>query len=466
MEVHYNSAFPSLLFLVILFFLPLSARQSHSRWRALQAYDKQKPSDDVAISTGQSILGLILYWIPLSFTILLLVDILVTSGLGWHNRWPLLATLIDAVPCLFLIVVVILATSSLIPIISNAHLAVHRIRNVKQSDISVVCRDVRRSESTLAETIFKRRYKLAISGILSLVIVWVAPAINQHSALLLCMMSISVLMIVLLNPEPIVLGRYASFRGFIIIPVLITVHYALMQLLYLVIAYGIMALLKIAKYDVDSWKAKTFTLHLSAYQLMILLVSYLYSFATWFPCALIVLAYRYDMAQNSQSTLSEDQMDELVLQSPCPQDSSGRTPILLNQACLSPPSSKSNLDQLPTFKIAFYTMVAIQVFGLLVDTLTGWQPGIYYPTAQDQIFTSENGFSINVWPVVAYPFIIISMIISVQYHPNRNFTSLWSFHEKWDIDSTASTTPKFQDIEVELQGLAKEPDQDWISVVA
>lgn len=136
---------------------------------------------------------------------------------------------------------------------------------------------------------------LLINGILSLIIVWASLAINNHSAIILCMVSVSSLLIIRLNAEPLVLGRYSSFRGFVLVPFLALAYQGLVQLFALAIVYVFETLFK--KFDIKSDAIKEFQLDVEACQSIILIISFLYSLATWFPRALIALAYRYDMAQ-------------------------------------------------------------------------------------------------------------------------------------------------------------------------
>jgi hypothetical protein len=355
--------------------------------------------------------------------------------------------------------------------VSKPQFSVYRVFSSKKKYVHTVNPLKRKHRSLLITRLLNGRYALVFIGVLSIFIVWAAISINEHSGIVLAMVAANVLVIVHLNTEPLVLDTHSSFRGFVLMPIFGLFIGLVQQSVCYLLALIILSVMKAFHYDPSgttlvnkdsSWGPGQMATDVDANKSLLLLYVPVYCLASWFPCALVALAYRYDAAQAEQLNLSDEEGDQLVLQSILPVDDSGRTPILLQDAALHP--SKISWTQLPTFLAALGTMIAIQVIGLIFDALTGWQPGTFFPTRPEQLSSNDNPFSINAWAAASYPFVVVAMIISVHLHPERTFRSLWSFHEKWYLDSTPPDSHPANNEGEELLEWRKLPAEEWISV--
>jgi hypothetical protein len=450
---------PSLLTMAVICFLPWTCRRSHSLWRAIQVYDKQPSENAVPSQKKVSMLDVLAFIGPALTLFVLMVFVAVTSGGQWHNGWPFMAGLRDAVPRLFLIYFVYRATSSASATILTPLLSISRLLAADQSEIISITRIKDEGPAMYHE----RRNAFALDICTSIGIVWAGHLVSDQSPIVLAMASGCTLLATEYNTVPLRLFNYTSFRGFVLVPFVCVAYNGLNIVLSRLLVYFLWDYLGNSKTDTDSpagttssWGVGKMFEDVDAIQSFLLLSSAVYGISAWFTCALVALAYRYDLDQEGHSTLSDEETDEVIALSSLPIDESGRSPILLKRAALDP--SRIRPQQLPTYYAAFYTMIAIQLIGIAVDVLTGWQPGTYFPTREDQLPTKENPFSASVWPLIAYPFVVIAMIISVRRQPDRTIRSLWSYNERWNPEnktSVKSTDEEPSRAEVQLLELGK-----------
>ncbi|UZJ57602.1 hypothetical protein CBS101457_006922 [Exobasidium rhododendri] len=238
----------------------------------------------------------------------------------------------------------------------------------------------------------------------------------------------------------VAINKHFSFRGLVIVPILFCGAFlALVFLLAAVVClFGVESYFKEADESASSSSSVTdLSRNFDAVRLVSNFYSFLWVTSLYLCVPVICLAYRFDAAQANQATVTEEDALAIIAEQPPHLATQG---VTLQAASVPTSVLLSSSTPFPTFNIAFRTLLFVQMFGVIVDAVSGWQKAAAtYPVEQSQLPIFNNGISCSVWPLLAYPVMIIAMLVNARLHSDTKLKSLWTYSEKWqlDMESTA-----------------------------
>lgn len=438
MTIDFERALPSIVCLIGLLFLPASARRSLKVYKASQIFDKQQANLPIGVSRrakkdidyGRNAMqGLLLSVALFALSIVLLA----TSGGDWNSMWSAFALFRDAIPYIFL----------------DCFVAI----NVKQIIIDAAIRSNaagRKSGGTqriwhdytwVTEYINKDQVRIWISSFaISTGIVYLVHIIIPQDGILLSSASSLFLAV---RKMPIFRSKL-SFQFFVFGPVLAIVAYLVMQGGIFVVVYTCEAILgnfdkvasdtsptadSIAGLTSPSWGWDKMEKDVASMQWWVICQSSVCAFFIWPVCSLVCLAYRYDAARAGKALVNEQEWESL-------EEADAADPLDGNGCCLDNHDNvlllafptPLDLDRLPTYKAALYTVLGTQLAGILFDIFIGLPLSVYYPTKRDQLPPADGLVIISFWPLLAYILVILVMILTSSWCEG-SVQNLWAYDE-------------------------------------
>lgn len=83
------------------------------------------------------------------------------------------------------------------------------------------------------------------------------------------------------------------------------------------------------------------------------------------------------------------------------------------------------------------TLLRVQVVGVVVDALTGWQDTFYFPATSADI-QEHSLVYFCIWPLVAYLLVLLAMLLTVTMRSDRSFKNIWAYSETWGMPVKSS----------------------------
>jgi len=450
-STHFASAIPSLFCLVVFCFIPKTAHDTFNLWRALQIYDGQEV-DTQKIDRPTKGFG----WATLATSVCVLISLLsflvflLTSGFDWHDTYLPLDTLRKAFPILFLFAVVNKALSKITVTRDRPMVSVSRKWNSqgRQQRNPRIILSYFSSESQLdekEENIVKVR-GIARNLILTLLIMLYSfQAFGKQSSIMI--VTVSLLSSHIYSPHlPQTWKKHASIRGMILLSAALYTLFLASFFLEIIVAMMNQRAFQSSNNELriddkistfSMWTFGRMDLDLALVQLIALYNPFVWIALSSLPIHLVHMAYRYDAAQLLKSKGVSNDAPHFDHKDQVPTDASERIPVFLHTAAL--PRSAFSASDLPTTRAALSTLVFVQAAGSTVDVLTGWQNAVVFPT-EAIMLPLRNNLVFSIWPILAYPLVIIAMLMSVSRNPDRSLNSFWTYSERWDTEGRPSVT--------------------------
>lgn len=450
--LHVESAYPSILCLLLLCFLPRAARQSLTFWRAIQVYDRQKIEliEDEDMKKPSIWIQLLISVTCLAF---LGLEILffVSSGGEWQAKRPILAYIREAVPkaLLFLLVirsVGLLYQSCAAPIGTASR---NCITGRKYTGIAHIVKQGGNNTTKPAASHNKLR-SVSVSILYLLLtasLIATTESVTNQAPLYLAAASGAIVLVTSAHYQQ---HGKLTFRTLVMWPLYVlalTVAFlaVIFAIIFIVQSFtktkASKSLEQAGNPTAPSSGHDKFGEDLAFAQIFSMIYTCMWSLILAAPFTLVTFAYRYDASQAGHATVVEKEADAIIAESSITQtkDKFGRVPITLTLVAL--PQSTLTRADLTTYKAALCSLVAVQAIGTAFDILTGWQNKAFYPTNASQL-PSPDIISMCFWPVLAYPIMCLAMIVSVRRQSKRSFKSLWTYEEAWIVkkEITPSTT--------------------------
>lgn len=367
---------------------------------------------------------------------------------------------------LFTLYYVYKATRSLVTMISEPVHSVYRISSSKSSEILYFPRilsEARYKHNRFSFfSILTSRYTTML---IAVGIIGLAQYLSSNAALWLCISSGFILLLDIRSREDCIAGSI-SISGICSFMVTVTVVYVLLATITSFIVSILSWIISLPFFEpIGQALFNLIGRHLMSNPVgnkviyenpswvldgdLKMLIQSITSSALWFSFVeasfLVTLAYQYDAKQAGQGDLPIRQIKYAVSQSKDQTaDSCGFPAVLIDQVEFYRPNLKSK--DLPTFNTAWWTLAAVKIVGIIIDAKTDWQD-IKLDAEKEGKLIPELQLSIDLWPMLAFPLMIIVMLISVYFHPNRDVKSFWTYHEQWWTSSLPSPCTPQEELE-------------------
>lgn len=451
-------ALPTVLGLCMTMYMPFAARKSLKVWRALQVYDAQKPPKKGF--TGEKRMSRlelfsIVFWC-FSPSILLLIAFIPVKD---EAKWPIFSAFRLYIPFIFFAYVLSFSLSDLFaPLI----LPIQRVGRNLDAKLDKKTKQKSPANVTITRDSTTRNPMAIFFVLLNIIIPAAIAYFFAHSTDSTLIVIVTAFVSAFVYSRSLILpatfGHNVSLRSHV--RYLVMIFIATISFVAIVIAI-VNSVDNITSSSIKSpEKAKEREKDLDNRDLIIgqmicLLYSSIWPLHMSLPAFLMTLAYRFDIANEGLSKVSDEQKKQAIRESKemakhCmslkhpdhPFDNVGRVPILLDSIALRF-SEEEPKCALPTFIATMKAMISVQFASLFIiwEFLPSWFNVSYFVRSKEALLVFPLPYSFNFGILFAYFAIAPVMLFSVGYHAKQRgqtfaagLRALWTYEEKWQAN--------------------------------